>query len=340
MQLVGLILILTFGIAALGIVAWAIGSGKWIVLMLLLFCGGIAWLARSLFQQNDEGSRYSVDVTMPAVIRERVMTLTKNGKAGLRLVPDGIEPLLPRRVRDKGPWLNFVFIIPPYVRRHAVALEFFDDVVQFRITPDHSDLPGDHLEATVSPYDAVATKNDLPLLGGRGASVPTDQAPTTPPVAGIPGSLAGKYIAFGGSASWTGGGTCINDQFAPGPATADSEAKAMIELTNDNRMFLTMEDVGGRQLPRLRYVMRPLESSSTSAVYETTSDTAPWSVMCGSSATTVPASASGRLKFELVSGAVIKLTGSIIYSGSLPQCAGYTCPVTFRDIYSFDHVKH
>jgi hypothetical protein len=89
---------------------------------------------------------------MAAVIKERIMTLKKNGKAGLRLVPDGIEPLLPRMVRDKGPWLNFVFLVPPQAKRQAVALEFFDDVGQYRIAPDHSDLPGDHLEATVSPH--------------------------------------------------------------------------------------------------------------------------------------------------------------------------------------------
>jgi hypothetical protein len=153
--------------------------------------------------------------------------------------------------------------------------------------------------------------------------------------------LPGKYRTyFGSSAKWWGiPGKCTNEDWDShtGNSIDLPEAHAIISAAPGNDLFLEMENVGGAQLPKLKYVLRFLSATRNELTYDGDIAPAGWSFQCGNEATTAKASSSGHLKFTLNSNGSVLLTGTLMFTSDIPSCSAHNCATTYRDIYTFDH---
>jgi pimeloyl-ACP methyl ester carboxylesterase len=155
--------------------------------------------------------------------------------------------------------------------------------------------------------------------------------------------LVGVYRTFLGNVSsqWSNSNSCKDKDPIATPPQPDVESEVSVTRAANDDLYLSMQRVGGRQLPQLSYLMHFLGESADSLSFEGGEAPSGWNIQCGGKPFTSPARASGRVRFSDQPGGRVRLEGNLRFSAETPQdcVAAGNCAAVFRDDYIFSHER-
>ncbi len=262
-------------------------------------------------------TKYTIRLATPnSADRDRLQSLCKQKKLMFEMQPANEQPITATVASDQF-GLELTFDLPARLVGTAVPLSASGEALVF-------------------------SENPIKLTGTWKTVSLTAKTQTAPASGALLDRLPGRYQTyFGSSARWWGvPGKCTSEGWdgTEGHPIVLQDVQTVITRAEGNSLNLRRDNVGDAQLPKLTYVLRLVETQNNELTYEGGFAPNGWVSWCANQNTniTVPASASGRVKFVLSNDDVL-LKGTLLFSADYPQCAPNSCPTTYRDVYTFDH---